>query len=408
MSIYRSFTIFLLAKALSVSFLFPLQAQSPESFSYQAVARDGNGVMLTNQIVSFRFTIVQDDPVTGPNVWSERQVATTDQFGIAHINIGTGTLLGGNFSTIDWGDGPFFLWIELDETGGTGYEMMGFSQLLSVPYAMYANTAGNVDGSETRITAGTLINVTGTGTIADPYVISSTVDGSETKITAGDNVTITGSGTTGSPYQVSASMVEADPDFDASPAKGISSANINNWNDKQDQLTAGSGINISNNIVSLSAQAAHKFYLGLDTLGGIVFHIYLDEYGAQRGLIVSKVQGFATWQSPTSLVGADRQDDGPYNYGLMTSSPAKNWIVANYGEGWYLPSIDEFALLFVNRRIVNQALADDGKPVLFDANDHWTSTEASSSNAFAYSLGNGNINNTSKTFSRYIRAFRAF
>lgn len=408
MSIYRSFTIFLLAKALSVSFLFPLQAQSPESFSYQAVVRDGDGVMLINQSVSFRFTIVKDDPVTGPNVWSERQVATTDQFGIAHLNIGAGTLLGGNFSTIDWGDGPFFLWVELDETGGTGYEMMGFSQLLSVPYALYAKTAGNVDGSETRITAGTLINVTGTGTIADPYVISSTVDGSETKITAGDNVTVTGSGTTGSPYQISASLVETDPVFDTSPAEGITSADIDNWNDKQDQLTAGSGISISNNVVSLSAQAAQKFYLGQDTLGGIVFHIYLDEYGAQRGLIVSKETTGLRWQNPSSLVGADRQDDGPYNYGLMSNSPAKDWIVANYGDDWYLPCIDEFALIFVHRAIVNQALADAGKPLLNDSMDNWTSTEVSSSNAFGYSLGNGGVNSISKGFSRQIRAVRVF
>jgi hypothetical protein len=200
----------------------------------------------------------------------------------------------------------------------------------------------------------------------------------------------------------------ADPVFDASPAKGITSADINNWNDKQDQLTAGSGINISNNVVSLSAQAAQKFYLGQDTLGGIVFHIYLDEYGAQRGLIVSKETTGLRWQDPSSLVGADRQDDGPYNYGLMTSSPAKDWIIANYGDDWYLPSIDEFALLFVNRRFVNQALVDDGRPILTDFQDHWTSTEVSSSNAFAYSLGNGNINSLGKSNSRRIRAVRAF
>jgi trimeric autotransporter adhesin len=191
----------------------PLHGQSPESFSYQAVVRDAGGSVLASQGVRFRIGIWQTDPSSGVRVYQETHDHTTDQFGLAHLSIGTGSVIHGVFSNIDWEDGPYFITMELDPAGGSSYQEMGSSQLLSVPYALYAKTAGNVDGSETIITAGTLINVAGTGTIADPYVISSTVDGSETKIIAGDNVTVTGSGTTGSPYQVSASMVESRPCF---------------------------------------------------------------------------------------------------------------------------------------------------------------------------------------------------
>ncbi|MEI6750602.1 MAG: hypothetical protein WCM93_15705, partial [Bacteroidota bacterium] len=92
----------------------------------------------------------------------------------------------GNFSDINWANGPYFLKTETDPSGGTNYTISGASQLLSVPYALYSEKAANgfsgdyndltnkpvIDGSETKITAGTNITLTGTGTIAAPYVIN--------------------------------------------------------------------------------------------------------------------------------------------------------------------------------------------------------------------------------------------
>jgi hypothetical protein len=147
-------------------------AQAPQSISYQAVARNDQGHALVNQAVRFRFSLLQGSS-GGAAVYVETHTVTTNEFGLANLSIGAGTVSAGNFSTIDWGAANYWLKVELDPEGGTIYSEMGTSQLLSVPYALYAKTAG-VDGSETKINAGTNVTVTGSGTEAAPYVINST------------------------------------------------------------------------------------------------------------------------------------------------------------------------------------------------------------------------------------------
>lgn len=114
-------------------------AQSPKAFKYQAVARDLTGNVLPNQAVSFRISILQTT-TTGTSVYLETHVATTNSFGLVNLEIGNGTFVSGNFSTISWGADIYFVKIEMDETGGTSYQLMGTSQLLSVPYALHAKT----------------------------------------------------------------------------------------------------------------------------------------------------------------------------------------------------------------------------------------------------------------------------
>lgn len=162
-----------------------LSAQ-PQTISYQAVARNEQGHPLVNKNVSFRFSLLQGS-ASGAAVYVETHAITTNDFGLANLGIGAGTVSAGNFSTIDWGAAGYWLKVELDPEGGTTYSEMGTSQLLSVPYALYAKTAG-VDGSETKINAGTNVTVTGSGTVASPYVISA----SEPTYTVGENTALGG------------------------------------------------------------------------------------------------------------------------------------------------------------------------------------------------------------------------
>jgi hypothetical protein len=111
-------------------------AQAPQGFNYQATVRNSSGQLLLNQIVLVKFNILQNSS-TGDIVYSETQTANTDDLGQINLVVGQGTAPTGTFSTINWGSGSYYLGIELDS--GSGYVAMGTTQLMSVPYALYAN-----------------------------------------------------------------------------------------------------------------------------------------------------------------------------------------------------------------------------------------------------------------------------
>jgi hypothetical protein len=110
--------------------------------SYQAVIRDNGNKLLSNTAVGMRISILQYS-ATGSTVYVETQKPTTNFNGLAGIEIGSGTVVSGSFATIDWSKGPYFIKTETDPNGGTNYTITGTSQLLSVPYALYAKNAGN-------------------------------------------------------------------------------------------------------------------------------------------------------------------------------------------------------------------------------------------------------------------------
>jgi uncharacterized protein (TIGR02145 family) len=115
-------------------------AQSPDAFKYQAVARDASGNILANTAVSFRISILSGS-VTGTVVYTETHTGTTNSFGLVDLEIGKGTNPIGTFSGIAWGDNTYFVKVEMDPAGGTTFQDMGTSQLLSVPYALHAKDA---------------------------------------------------------------------------------------------------------------------------------------------------------------------------------------------------------------------------------------------------------------------------
>ena len=116
-------------------------AQSPEKMSYQAVIRDATNTLLTNQSVGMQISILQTT-INGTSVYTETQTVTTNINGLVSIEIGSG-VSSDSFSAIDWSAGPYFIKTETDPDGGDVYTITGTSQLMSVPYAMYAKTSGS-------------------------------------------------------------------------------------------------------------------------------------------------------------------------------------------------------------------------------------------------------------------------
>jgi hypothetical protein len=130
----KNFYTVLLFLFASVSIL----AQAPEKMSYQAVLRDASNTLLTNQEVGMQIRILKARTA----VYIETQTATTNINGLVSIVIGAGTS-SDDFSAIDWSAGPYFIRTATDPSGGSSYSIIGTSQLMSVPFAMYAKTSGS-------------------------------------------------------------------------------------------------------------------------------------------------------------------------------------------------------------------------------------------------------------------------
>lgn len=125
-----------------VLFAHTLGAQAPQKMSYQAVIRDASNNLLTaGTNVGLRFTIRQGSP-SGTIEYQETQVSPTNANSLISVEIGAGTQVSTQaFSDIDWGNGSYYLEVEADPTGMSNYTITGVSQLLSVPYALYAANA---------------------------------------------------------------------------------------------------------------------------------------------------------------------------------------------------------------------------------------------------------------------------
>jgi len=139
-------------------------AQAPEKMSYQAIIRNASGQLLQNQNIAVKASILQGSS-SGTVVYSERLTGTTNTNGLLSTEIGSGTVLSGTFSTINWSTGNYWLKTETDPTGGTNYSIAGTSQLLSVPYAMYAKTSGSGTGTSPWTTNGNNIYNSNSGNV---------------------------------------------------------------------------------------------------------------------------------------------------------------------------------------------------------------------------------------------------
>lgn len=133
----KFFSIFLFVLSI-----YGLTAQVPQAINYQAVARDANGNPLINQNISVKFSIIENYP-GGSLLYIETQPAATNQFGLFTSSIGKGTAVLGTFNSINWSTGHKFLQVEYDPSGGSNFVSMGVTEMLSVPFALYAQTSSN-------------------------------------------------------------------------------------------------------------------------------------------------------------------------------------------------------------------------------------------------------------------------
>jgi len=399
--------LFTLACLLIVSTIW---AQVPQSFKYQAVARDASGVVINNQAVGVQMSIVQNS-IYGASIYVETFTATTNNFGLLNINVGTGAVVIGDFATIDWSADTYFIKIAMDLTGGTNYLTYSISQLMSVPYAIHAKTAESANEN-------------------DPIFL--TWDKSE-------GISITESQISDLSHFTNAD--ETDPIFATTVAYGITGADTLKWNHKlgaevdgsitneiqtisrsgltvslssgggsfQDSINvyaAGTGIKVSNNIISTRLAIGDLYGGGkifwLDVTGN--HGLVADTSDLSTGIKWHNVADTLTSATVDAIYGGsanamkiiEKQGNGAY--AAKICDDAGKSLNNEYFSDWYLPSKYELNLMYLQQSLIGN----------FSANPYWSSTEFDLSKAWSQSFSNGAVSNEAKSAVKRVRAIRSF
>jgi len=121
-----------------------LFAQTPSAFKYQAVARNQSGEVMADQPMSIRISVLKGAQVE----YSEVHSITTNDLGLFTVEVGRGSPISGTFFDIVWNEDPHFIRVEVDPNGGSNFVYLGISELLTVPYAMHAETVTYNDDAD--------------------------------------------------------------------------------------------------------------------------------------------------------------------------------------------------------------------------------------------------------------------
>lgn len=361
-------------------------AQAPNKMSYQCVIRNNSGTLITNTGVSVRISILQGS-VSGTAVYTETHSITTNANGLASLQIGGGTPVSGTFSAINWSAGPYFIKTETDPAGGTSYTIEGTSELLSVPYALYA--ANSAPGPQ--------------GPKGDQGEQGPKGDKGDQGIQGIQGIQGP-KGDTGVQGPV------------GNLPNGLAPGNMLYWNGTGWVLLASAD---HDGMILTFCDGKPKwthdgicseFHLGQPYQGGIIF--YIDSTG-QHGLIAAPVDQSinAPWGCEGTLVGTDsRYGKGAQNTiaieaACSTPGTAAD-ICANLSlngyDDWYLPSAVELYLLYINQNYVGSFANVE--------RHYWSSSEYDNMDAYdeVFIWPWDSRHNTRKAEPGGVRAIRSF
>ena len=334
---------------MTVTVFLPQQAsaQSPNKMSYQAVIRNTSNALVASSNVGMRISILQTSP-SGTAVYVETQTPAPNTNGLVSIEIGGGTVVLGSFATIDWANGPYFVKTETDPSGGTSYSITGTSQLLSVPYALYAASSG----SSTPGPQGAIGPQGATGPQGPPGPEGAT----------GPQGT---SGVGGFTHYIG-------EEFGGGVIYYI-------WKDL-------------NNV-------EHGLIVDLT-------HVSTAQAWSNNNITLIGPSAQSTWDG-LSNSNAIVSQEGHTN---SAAKLCLDLIVGGQSD-WYLPSVDELSLLWHNRFIVNKVLSTIQGAELFGTglSDYWSSSEYSYNFAYPFRFGPGDAGgNGFKSSTYFVRAIRSF
>ena len=295
-------------------------AQAPQALNYQTVCRDNLGDVLANQSVSFRIGI-HEGSATGPVVFRETHALSTNGNGLASFAIGQGSLVSGSFAAISWGTSTHYIEVEFDPAGGGSYTSMGTAQLLSVPYALYAENSGNtpptvwsVNGTDTYRNTGNVglgtsspaasFEINANSSLSDPHILLHENGNDYARINFDNN--------NGSNYWTIAAYIASNNKNDR----------LNFWNGTGGDLMSltgdgelGLGVGISPK-TDLHVGAGKRVLFGTDTLGNGDKLMWLPDLHAFRVGTVSTGASSTYW---------DRDSIGLYSFASGLNTRAQGY-----------------------------------------------------------------------------------
>jgi hypothetical protein len=351
-------------------------AQAPQKMTYQGVIRNSSDVLVTNADVGIRLSILQNSQ-NGTPVYAETHTTTSNENGLVSLQIGTGSVQVGSMEDIDWSAGPYFLKSEADPSGGTTYSITGTSELLSVPYALYAANGGTVGPQGPQGETGP-------------------------------------QGATG-PQGPTGSQGSQGPQGPQGPAgtfvDGTTPGEMMYWNGSEwvavTPGTTGQTLTFCDGVPTWGPCPEAPLEIGDFHEGGIV--IYLDGNGG--GIVAAQVdQSIGTlWGCEGTniagtqlIVGSGLNNTEAIYVGCATAGTAARIcydLDYNGYTDWYLPSRDELNLLYTYKTEVGG----------FGTGTYWSSTQATNNTAWIKSFSDGTSSSYFKNTMTYrVRAVRTF
>ena len=357
-------------------------AQAPEKMSYQAVIRGANNALVTNQQVGMQISILQGSTA----VYEETHTPTSNTNGLVSLEIGTGTVISGSFTAIDWSADTYFIKTETDPTGGTNYTITGTNQLLSVPFALYAKTSSDA-GAVAANTA--KVGYTEELVSANTDVAANTAKVGYTEAAVSANTDVAAN-TAKVGYTEAA--VSANTDVAANTAKvGYTEAAVSaNTDVAANTAKVGyteAAVSANTDVAANTAKVGYTEPIyTLNTLypelGGYVIAV---RDGGKHGLVVAmQDQGISDWYEANDLLSNASNHDAD---GVKFMD-------------WRLPTKRELNLMHV--------VYSNGNEASLNSHSYWSSTELDYDHAWGQFFFYGTQDNYYKHYTNYVRAVRAF